>query len=119
MITKINEFKKQLNENSSNQALPVSVYRSKHDSTANGLTSKHDQLLLVFDGVSSPFNVKDDEDYLVLVKQKFSFGEHLKAVPKSILYSGVHSMFGGNFIYTSDSRFPSKYPIPVHDRVER
>jgi hypothetical protein len=27
-------------------------------------------------------------------------------------------MFGGTFIYSSDSRFPSKYPIPLHDRVE-
>jgi hypothetical protein len=25
---------------------------------------------------------------------------------------------GGTFIYSSDSRFPSKYPIPLHDRVE-
>jgi len=27
-------------------------------------------------------------------------------------------MFGGNFIYTSDSRFPNKYPIAIHDRYE-
>ena len=27
-------------------------------------------------------------------------------------------MFGGNFIYTSDSRFPNDYPIALHDRVE-
>ena len=27
-------------------------------------------------------------------------------------------MFGGNFVYTSDSRFPSDYPIPIHDRFE-
>jgi hypothetical protein len=27
-------------------------------------------------------------------------------------------MFGGNFIHTSDSRFPSSAPIAVHDRVE-
>ena len=30
----------------------------------------------------------------------------------------VGPMFGGNFIYTSDSRFPNDYPIPVHDRFE-
>jgi hypothetical protein len=30
----------------------------------------------------------------------------------------VGPMFGGNFVYTSDSRFPNKYPIPVHDRWE-
>lgn len=27
-------------------------------------------------------------------------------------------MFGGNFISTSDSRFPTTAPIPVHDRFE-
>ena len=27
-------------------------------------------------------------------------------------------MFGGKFIYTGDSRFPSDYPIPLHDRFE-
>lgn len=27
-------------------------------------------------------------------------------------------MAGGNFVYTSDSRFPGDYPIPVHDRQE-
>lgn len=32
-----------------------------------------------------------------------------------------HVMFGGNFVYTSDSRyrdFVCDYPIPVHDRIE-
>lgn len=27
-------------------------------------------------------------------------------------------MFGGNFIWTSDSRFPAKFPIKIHDRRE-
>jgi hypothetical protein len=27
-------------------------------------------------------------------------------------------MFGGNYISTSDSRFPTSAPIPVHDRFE-
>lgn len=27
-------------------------------------------------------------------------------------------MFGGNFIYSSDSRFPCEYPIPIFDRKE-
>jgi hypothetical protein len=29
------------------------------------------------------------------------------------------SVFGGAFIWTSDSRFPNDYPIPLHDRVEQ
>jgi len=27
-------------------------------------------------------------------------------------------MFGGNYIETSDSRFPNEYPIPIYDRRE-
>jgi hypothetical protein len=25
--------------------------------------------------------------------------------------------FGGTFVWACDSRFPSKYPVPLHDRV--
>lgn len=37
-----------------------------------------------------------------------------------VIPAGYHSMFGGNFVWTSDSRFSNiyKYPVPVHDRVE-
>ena len=90
------------------------------DCTNNGLTSKNNSILLISDDdtVQGPSEINDNEDYLVLVKRQLSDGEYLHAVPKSLLNSGKHVMFGGNFITTSDSRFPSKYPIPVHDRVE-
>jgi hypothetical protein len=42
----------------------------------------------------------------------------LRAVPRDVLESGKWYMFGGNFIYTSDSRFPTKEPIKIFDRVE-
>ena len=29
-----------------------------------------------------------------------------------------YGVAGGTFIFTSDSRFPSVYPIPLHDRQE-
>lgn len=31
---------------------------------------------------------------------------------------GVGPMAGGTFVYSSDSRFPVKHPIPLHDRFE-
>jgi len=101
------------------EALPVQVYKSSlGDSSSNGITSKNDRLLLVFDGLSSPFKTNEDEDYLVLIKRNIGGKEYLSAKPQSLIESNTHSMFGGNFIFTSDSRFPSSYPIPVHDRVE-
>jgi hypothetical protein len=87
------------------------------DCTANGLTSREDKILLTSeDGtITGPFETKDGVDYLVLKRR----GDYMYAVPKSVIDEGVHSMFGGNFVHTSDSRFPNQYPIPVHDRVER
>jgi hypothetical protein len=43
----------------------------------------------------------------------------VKAVPLHILRSGGHSMHGGCYVSTSDSRFPFHYPVPVHDREEQ
>ena len=42
---------------------------------------------------------------------------YIKAKPSSLK---SHSMMGGTFIYSSDSRFREvhPYPIPLHDRVE-
>ena len=101
------------------KALPVDVYRTGNvDASNGGLSSENDELMFVFDDLQSPFETEEGEDYLVLVKRNLFNKEVLSAVPKSILDSGRHSMFGGNFIYTSDSRFPSNAPIKVHDRIE-
>lgn len=43
---------------------------------------------------------------------------HTYAVPVDQPPGMVGPMFGGCFIHTSDSRFPSHYPIPLHDRFE-
>lgn len=89
------------------------------DSTNGGLSSQTDKGLLF----ESPHgniteedlqNTKKALDHLVIISKN----GYVKAVPSKILKDGKHSMFGGNFIYTSDSRFPSDYPIPIHDRVE-
>lgn len=124
LYTTINEFKKTINESDeqSPKSLLGFVYRyGKQDTTANGLSSKEDQLMLVDPEneytKSAPFNVEDKEYYLVLVRKSMGLKKYMYAVPKSILDSGKHSMFGGNFIYSGDSRFPDN-PIKIHDRVE-
>lgn len=115
--------KNSLNENNKPNAISAMVYRANAlgDTTANGLSSKKDELLL-FDPegeyVSNRSIDQTDEDYLVLMRKSFRGKPYMYAVPKSILDEGVHSMFGGNFLYSSDSRFP-EHPIKIHDRVER
>jgi hypothetical protein len=60
-----------------------------------------------------------DRGYVVLELKKIMDSVNFRP---SNIPAGTHSMFGGNFVYSSDSRFGRKYgrqPIHVHDRVER
>ena len=100
------------------KGLLVNVLRSKGGGATNGgVSSKYDDLLLVGEGVPEIFD--EDEAYptVTLIKHQLH-GEdrpYLSVKPYSI---EVHSMMGGNFIWSSDSRFPSRQPIAIHDRVE-
>ena len=92
---------------------------SMGDSTNNGLTSREDSIVLHYGSDTDLADltlIPDDE--LVLVERHLFGEEAWYAVPAGIYKSNKHSMFGGNFIHTSDSRFPGRAPIPVHDRVE-
>ena len=92
---------------------------SMGDSTNNGLTSKEDSIVLHHGpdtDLADLTLIPDDE--LVLVERHLFGEEAWYAVPAGIYKSNKHSMFGGNFIHTADSRFPGRAPIPVHDRVE-
>lgn len=109
------------------KGLTVSVYKdvdSNYDCTAGGVTSKQTRFVLVDDSIQAPFEVKEDEVYMVLVRRVFGSGNgsYVHAEPrrngKPLIKEGYYGMMGGNFIYTSDSRFPNSYPIPVHDRFE-
>jgi len=99
----------------------VSTYVYKNtlgDCTNNGLTSKHDNLDLYYGQLDNEAIDKLAEDSLILIERVLWGKQANYAVPVEIYKSGRHSMAGGNFIYTSDSRFPSDSPISVHDRVE-
>ena len=92
------------------------VYRnSLGDSTANGLTANNDRLDLYYN-VTDYTDLPDDA--LVLIERNIGGRKANYAVPANIAKSKTHSMFGGNFVYTSDSQFPEDGPISVHDRVE-
>ena len=112
--------------------LEVSVLRdaSIGDCTNNGITSRHDELTLFFDcskdealKYCSENNI--DLDTVLWFNPRELWGEfHPFAEPLVKPPHKVGGMMGGNFIFTSDSRFPSLYgkcahfPIPVHDRFE-
>lgn len=98
------------------KGLPVNIYRTNYDCTNGGVTSTYDRALLVGKDVAEVFE-ESGEPVLKLVKRIICGREYIHAEPVDNP-NGHHRMFGGNFIYTSDGRFPNRYPIPVHDRVE-
>jgi hypothetical protein len=108
------------------KGLHVSVYRTADlgDCTNGGLTARHNSVVVlgtnevpINDGV---FTMTDPAATLVLTRGPVG---QMVAVPLALVTDGlppnhVGPMFGGNFIYTSDSRFPARTPIPVFDRIE-
>ena len=105
------------------KTLPVQVYRNGFtDCTNGGISSRYHTLYLECD--QGFHEVEDDDPRLIrVVERTFGWRDtpylHVEQVSPSVTtLHKVGPMFGGNFVYTSDSRFPSDYPIPIHDRFE-
>lgn len=100
--------------------LLVSIFKDGSDCTNNGFSSKKSRTYVFSDEmVFGNISIEDmTEDYLVITEGPYST---IRAVPKSLIDNGLRPMFGGNFIYTSDSRFSilnGGNPIKIFDRVE-
>jgi len=129
METKLGTLKAADAEKLGRKGLSCDVYRSDgQDCTANGISANNRSLICIFTpkgrDVAGPFKYQDDghEDCLVLFEAMTGNPNmrHWRAVPKKFIDKGInHFMFGGNFVYSSDSRFPSRSPIKIFDRVER
>ena len=114
--------------------LSVSVYRCPlGDCTGGGVSSRVTSPTLFFNCTRkeaieycNKYNM-DPADQLILVERQLWNEDHFYAEPlvKPAYAGQCNQMFGGNYIMTSDSRFPHQnglrtaYPIPVHDRYER
>jgi hypothetical protein len=97
------------------KGLLVHVLRSVGDCTNGGVTTRYEKFVLVGEGVAEIFAPSEDAPELQLGRR----GDYIYAVPtEEPKGSHMGPMSGGNFIYTSDSRFPSRQPIAVHDRFE-
>ena len=104
-----------------NGGLLVDGYRNRHDCTNGGASSKYREFVLTGTypltghAINGCFDPTPEIPELVLVPGPLNT---VRAVPRELLESGEWVMFGGNFCYTSDSRFPSDAPIKIFDRVE-
>lgn len=108
------------------------IYKNGHDCTIGGFSSKCDHAELRIKrergGVGDALGFSEQEakniadmeshtDFLIAVEDICGGERRVRAIPASLLRSGVWTMFGGNFIYSSDSRSFS-HPVKIHDRVE-
>lgn len=103
--------------------LSASVYRNGRGDCSNGGASYlHDEAVITGYKINSDcevFSPSESAPHYVIIKDFVNGGQpRLRAIPADLLESGKWTMFGGNFLYTSDSRFPSDAPIKIHDRVE-
>lgn len=112
------------------EKLFVTVFRPAGypDCTGNGLSSRVDSSTLFFDCSREEAiewcksNGKSSEYMFFLVKRELWGEDHSYAEPL-IKPENRAQVFGGNFLYTSDSRMYKtggiyKAPVPIHDRFE-
>ena len=100
--------------------LSVNVLRSDYDATNGGISSDISLNLVVpcVDGNITDEDL-DDDYYTLLLPQAAT----LEGYPIRFKQDGDDRwlMFGGNFVYSSDSRFAETYgnsPLAIHDRYE-
>jgi len=101
--------------NQTPKGLIASIYRDEYKCRLNKLDNF--QSVVVIDPELDPiFEPKSDMPAVRLVRHTFFGKPYIHAEP---MEPGMY-MFGGSFIYSSDSRLNAinKYPIPLHDRQE-
>jgi len=104
--------------------LLVHVFRSTSigDTTNGGVTGKHNALVLLVPGLDAPTEPDYTRPALVFVERYIGGKPAHFAIPAADarMHDAGYTtpMFGGHFVWSSDSRFPTPGPIPVHDRYE-
>tara|TARA_R100000005_G_C4994339_1_gene201343 strand:- start:582 stop:911 length:330 start_codon:yes stop_codon:yes gene_type:complete len=107
--------------------LHIYIYKDDLGDCTNGGASARDGVKgFCITNISAPFSPSTEYPSAELVLQENIFGKTVKIVPTEI--GKRHSMFGGNYGATSDSRFSDMVEdmlghsfygaVPIHDRVE-
>lgn len=98
------------------KGLQCSIFKSNYDCTNNGISSNKNNLYLI-DSNNKNIEVAEVDDIrdCVIVD---CIGNYTRCKP--IIFKNKWYMAGGNYLYTSDSRFRevNQYPIAIHDRLE-
>ena len=100
--------------------LSVSIFKNseiKVDCTNNGISNNFTGAVIYGPLVKNgPIDYDDHDKAVLYVHEHPRVPGYLIATPSPD--PDEQFMMGGNFIHSSDSRFPSKQPIPIHDRIE-
>jgi hypothetical protein len=109
-----------MNKNKVKKGLRITVYRFKTDCTNGGISGKFENLTLIGDGVDEVFAPDETAPAVTIVTREIAgdIYKHLVPCDENAKPLPGWFMMGGNFGYCSDSRFPHKYPLPIHDRQE-
>ena len=94
--------------------ISCNTYKTTYDCTNNGVSSRINDFILVSTDEVKDYT-PDQENVLVFTSGPY---DTLRAVPLKAYLDNTWVMFGGNFVFTSDSRFPSDQPIKIFDRIE-
>ena len=101
------------------EGMTADIFRSDYDSPTNKMYGKK-SVTIIDKEVPKIFEPSESAPAVRLIRRNIGWGKNEYNYIHAIPYDQPEhrGMFGGTFIYSSDSRFPAKFPIPLHDRVE-
>lgn len=99
------------------KGMTVEIYRRAGgiDCTNYGISSRVDKFTLIGPDIPELISPSKSAPAIKIVEKEAFQRQYQSAYPDG--YENK-AMFGGNFIYSSDSRFPYPYPVKIHDRIE-
>lgn len=104
------------------KCIEVEIYKDRFgDSSNGGISMAYDSILIPHKDGYITVDADNPPENLCRVVRRRLFGcEYVHIQPVSL---GGTAMFGGCFVYSSDSRFAEAvrnggYPVALHDRVE-
>lgn len=102
------------------KGMECSIYTTPGYSNCSnyGASSYTDKIFLVWDD-GFEYNTEGLPMFKLVSRKIFSNNTETYLYAEPYFTNGKHWMAGGNFVKATDSRFPCKYPISLHDRTEK
>lgn len=105
------------------KAIPVAVYRGRHDCTNGGISAKYSELLVLCDNGFVDVDFEKPPENLAVMVSRNVFGRTVYHIEPYAPAVGCGYMMGGNYAASSDSRFSEicgrMYgAVAIHDRCE-